>query len=102
MGGGWKAADSHFSNGCVLVGGFCAVKKRLLAFSQVHEDCILWRLKFSYTDQMAEVSKSVMQFFNSGLNLKKTICSENTDCICDALLVGMLKRLVQGKFRVIV
>lgn len=51
-------------------------KKTLLAFSQVYEDCILWRLKFSYTDQMAEVSKSVMQFFNSGLNLKKTICSE--------------------------
>lgn len=71
----WKAADSHFSKGRMLVGGFRAVKKDSV-FSQVHEDCVLWRLQFSYTGQRADVSKSVMQFFSGGLKLKTTIWSD--------------------------
>lgn len=92
----WKAADSHFSNGRVLVGGFCAEEKKKkkttwLAFSQVHEDYVLWRLWFSYTGQRADVSKSVMQFLQWMSQPEENDMVRYTDGIygCVRLLVSV-------------
>lgn len=66
----WKAADSHFSNGRIFVGGFCAVKKDSLGIFTG-----LRRLCFAEAVVQLQVSVKVQRNLSVGLGWMKAIWS---------------------------